>query len=214
MVVSGTDIKYKEFKEKGRVYWTFGNEVLYQMCRDNPLHIDGEVIVGKLLLIGRTYAAALERRKNAEGSSDVFYYDLVAPKMIGVGTNLDEQIALLNKYDGDIKNNAAIVIDTHAFLVRTFDKGLTGLNKRSLASKYLHFHCPNMFYIYDSRADKAVRKLVKKPDKRVLESIEDYDTVYGEFVCRMIELQTYLEEAFGHTVSPRELDDFLLWTIE
>jgi hypothetical protein len=34
----------------------------------------------------------------------------------------------------------------------------SGLNKRSLASKYLHFHVPELFYISDSRAyDDAMR---------------------------------------------------------
>ena len=40
----------------------FGNQVLYQMCRDHPGHTDTDVISGKMWLIGRAYSAAIERR--------------------------------------------------------------------------------------------------------------------------------------------------------
>ncbi|AJH77677.1 hypothetical protein [Heyndrickxia coagulans] len=43
--------------------WSFGNEILYEMCRKNPDHNKADVIVGKIWLIGRSYAAAIENRK-------------------------------------------------------------------------------------------------------------------------------------------------------
>ena len=58
------------------------------------------------------------------------------------------------------ENNIGQIISVHNFLTVIFNE-ISGLDKRSLASKYLHFHLPNLFYIYDSRADNAIRKMVK-----------------------------------------------------
>ena len=86
---------------------------------------------------------------------------------------------------------------------------LTGLEKRSLASKYLHFHCPELFFIYDSRARTAINRYVKRPDKKALDNI-NCDKEYGDFVCRMLELQAFLQERTDCNQSPRTLDSFLL----
>ena len=98
---------------------------------------------------------------------------------------------------------------THKFLMDAFTE-LTGLEKRSLASKYLHFHCPNKFFIYDSRARAAIGKIVKKPNKKILTEIAEYDAEYGDFVCRMLELQKCLDERLGVYENPRSIDSFLL----
>ncbi|MBB6698663.1 hypothetical protein [Clostridium algidicarnis] len=45
--------------------WSFGNEILYEMCGKNRKHKNADVVVGKVWLIGRSYAASIERRKNA-----------------------------------------------------------------------------------------------------------------------------------------------------
>ncbi len=43
--------------------WDFSNGILYKMCADNFEHTQRNKIVGKILVIGRTYAVAIERRK-------------------------------------------------------------------------------------------------------------------------------------------------------
>lgn len=60
--------------------WGWGNEVLYRMCKGNPLHDDEDVIAGKIWLIGRAYAAAIERQagKNLVKGED-FLHEKVAP---------------------------------------------------------------------------------------------------------------------------------------
>src|SRR5215472_4669849 len=56
------------------VCWDWANEVLYQMCRDAPQHTDVDVIAGKLWLIGRAYAAQIERGAGeGEGAGDRIY---------------------------------------------------------------------------------------------------------------------------------------------
>lgn len=214
MVIEGTSERYKTFLETNNTYWGFGNDVLYQMCANNPGHIVEDVILGKIWLIGRSYAAAIERRKRADSySGDDFYHYAVAPKMLSIGPKLDELIGKLKKNKERIIDHVPDILFTHKFLMDAFME-ITGLEKRSLASKYLHFHCPDLFFIYDSRARSAINKYVKKPDKRFLESVKDCDPEYGDFVCRMIELQMYLQDKVGSLETPRNMDTFLLWNGE
>lgn len=210
MIVTNIDREFREYLEKNNKRWIFGNDILYQMCKKNPKHDDEDVIVGKIWLIGRSYAAAIERRKDPVVDGDDFYYDTVAPKMLDIGKELDLKIAELNMATGTVEDNIEAVLDLHKFLTDVFND-ITKMEKRSLASKYLHFHCPDKFFIYDSRANIAIRKIVKRPDKTILLNANDYyDHEYGDFVCHVLELQKYLKEDLGYTASPREIDSFLL----
>lgn len=210
MVVLEVEKQYKDYLAQNNSRWKFGNSILYQMCEDNPFHNDADVVIGKIWLIGRSYAAAIERRKNADDyQGDDFYFDAVAPKMLEIGEDLDNRIISLKNTTGRIIDCVPDILSTHKFLMNTFEE-LTGLEKRSLASKYLHFHCPDKFFIYDSRAKTAIGKIVKKPDKKILSGLEDYDAEYGDFVCRMLELQEYLDKKMGINEKPRSIDSFLL----
>ncbi len=210
MVVSGVEKQYTEYLKQKNSRWEFGNSILYQMCEDNPLHNDSDVVIGKIWLIGRSYAAAIERRKNADDyQGDDFYYDAVAPKMLEIGKELDSRIESLKNNSGIIADCVPEILSTHKYLMDAF-MDLTGLEKRSLASKYLHFHCPEKFFIYDSRARAAIGKIVKRPNKKILLGIDDHDAEYGDFVCRMLELQKYLDEKLGTYEKPRAIDSFLL----
>lgn len=214
MVVAGTENQYKEYLARKDSRWEFGNSILYQMCEDNPLHNDADVLCGKILLIGRSYAAAIERRKNADDyRGDDFYYDAVAPKMLEIGDELDNRIESLKNNTGGIFDCIPEILSTHKFLMDAFTE-VTGLEKRSLASKYLHFHCPEKIFIYDSRAKAAIRIIVKRPDKKILSELVEYDAEYGDFVCRMLELQKYLDEKLGVHEKPRSIDSFLLSTVK
>lgn len=214
MVVAGTENQYKEYLARKNSRWKFGNSILYQMCEDNPLHNDADVLIGKIWLIGRSYAAAIERRKNADDyRGDDFYYDAVAPKMLEIGDELDNRIESLKNNTGGIFDCIPEILSTHKFLMDAFTE-VTGLEKRSLASKYLHFHCPEKIFIYDSRAKAAIRIIVKRPDKKILSELVEYDAEYGDFVCRMLELQKYLDEKLGVHEKPRSIDSFLLSTVK
>ena len=70
----------------------FSNRILYHMCEEYPLHNDKDIIAGKIMIIGRTYAAAIERRdkKNTNSlNTERFYNDVVGPKMLEIGEMLD-----------------------------------------------------------------------------------------------------------------------------
>lgn len=214
MVTAGIEKQYMEFQDQKKTHWDFGNSILYQMCEDNPCHNDTDVVIGKIWLIGRSYAAAIERRKNADDyQGDDFYYDVVGPKMLEIGPELDNRIQSLKKKSGGIEDCVPDMLSTHKFLMDTF-MDLTGLEKRSLASKYLHFHCPEKFFIYDSRAKIAIGKIVKRPDKKILSGIEEYDEEYGDFVSRMLEFQQYLNDKIGIYETPRAIDSYLLSSVK
>ena len=54
--------------------WTIGNNCLYNLCESHPLHNDKQEFIAKIWLIGRTYSASVERRKdNTNISNDNFY---------------------------------------------------------------------------------------------------------------------------------------------
>lgn len=58
-----TNSVYENFRTQDYDYWSFGNQILYDMCLKNPSHTNENVIIGKIWLIGRSYAAAIERIK-------------------------------------------------------------------------------------------------------------------------------------------------------
>lgn len=191
--------------------WDFGNSIIYEMCRKNPYHVDADIIVGKIWIIGRAYAAAIERRKNVESDNmgDDFYFNIVAPKIIEIGRELDERIACLKSHPNITYNNLIEIVETHKFLTDVFSD-ISGLSKRSLASKYLHFHVPNMFYIYDSRAIKGARRYVNSEKSLYNKLILYGDKEYIELVARLFPLQLYIENEFKILANPRMIDSFLL----
>lgn len=190
--------------------WVFANNVLYDLCTEHPEHNDKDCIVAKIWLIGRAYAAAIERRQNNDGiDTDKFYYNVVAPEMLKIGKKLDERIENIKTFPSINIDNLPYILKTHNMLMSLFYK-LTQLEKRSLASKYLHFHCPNGFYIYDSRANSAIKKIIKKDRETPVVEDGNYDKEYKEFCLRMLELQNYITEETGEIPTPRKLDSFLL----
>ena len=131
--------------------WNLGNEVLYKLCADHPDHTAKDVIIAKVWLIGRAYAAAIERRpEKGEFLGDEFYVELVAPRILD--SDIDEWFQELRQ---DVSGTSSVALKVHKKLTDLL-YNITELNKRSLASKYLHFHFPSRFFIYDARAEKSV----------------------------------------------------------
>jgi hypothetical protein len=76
--------------------WNLGNEMLYQLCRNHPDHKSPEVITAKVWLIGRSYAAAIERGRTTEEDGDRFYESRVVPKI--QASRLDEHIDKVRQF--------------------------------------------------------------------------------------------------------------------
>jgi len=64
--------------------WDFSNQVLYDLCSGHSAHVETGHVLAKILLVGRVYAAAIERRRteNVKGGNDDFYLDTVAPILL------------------------------------------------------------------------------------------------------------------------------------
>ena len=184
--------------------WDFGNQVLYDMCRTNPEHTRDQIIIGKMWIIGRTYAAAIERRRRMEvASGDAFYETVVAPKIRK--SSIDSWFeAIRNGCNEDL----ALHLEVHVRMMNLFTE-ISGLEKRSLASKYLHFHFPDRFYIYDSRAHRVVSELAE-PIRNTLPALRDHDDTYARFCLRCRGLHQRISSVLGRVTSMREFDKVLL----
>lgn len=193
--------------------WDFSNKILYELCANYPTHTVKYEVLAKIFFIGRIYAAAIERRKNKgeDENGDDFYIKKVVPKMIN--SKIDKKIQLLNQYDRIDENNYLIVLETHKYLSELFNE-LTELDKRSLSSKYLHFHKPKLFFIYDSRVSTAFssclpRYQISKSDKeKIKEKIVD-DT-YAKFLIKSLKLRNIFEDILEKQITPREYDKILI----
>ncbi len=186
--------------------WDFGNTILYDMCANYPHHKSIDQIVAKIWLIGRSYAAAIERRKNAKEYNEDFYTEVVGPVMMKSG--IDQWIAEINRFRFPSLDNIEKILAVHGSLMNLIKK-MTGMGKRSLASKYLHFHKPNLFFIYDSRAMESIRKLVP-PSKDKFNVRSNIDIEYAKYCLRCIDLRDLIKEKFNTYLTPRELDNILL----
>lgn len=207
-----TSVSVQTAIEHGQI-WDLGNEVLYKLCADFPDHKTDSVIIAKTWLIGRAYAAALERRRIiGDFRGDAFYESHVTLKIREFG--IDAWFELL-RCEG--RQNGRLAVEVHKkFTDLLFD--ITKLKKRSFASKYLHFHFPEKFFIYNSRADKSARELTKKLglkklglEKKSRKNDPDIDAQYANFVTRCELLRKRFFDLTGKTLTPREVDKIFLY---
>ncbi|SRR6266540_5070800 len=186
--------------------WDLGNEVLYRLCREHPKHDNEDEILAKIWLVGRSYSAAIERRPNSNSViGEDFYKEIVGPKVRKA--RIDDWLRPLNKYESPSIGNCRLIIAAHKRLTSLF-KEISGLSKRSLASKYLHFHFPNLFYLYDSRAAQALAATAPRPKE--MPQLDEFDVVYAAHYLRCLELVKRIQQECGVQLSPRRLDDYLL----
>lgn len=186
------------------------NKVLYDFVEKHPSHTDKDFVVAKFWLIGRTYAAAAERCKKDDKKE--FYYYHLAPGI--KSKELDDKIKEIKRRYKTLSNDALYkVLELHKYLVGMI-KDITGKENISLASKYLHFHLPNLVFIYDSRASSVIGDFVKgKIFSKDLEG-KEFDITYAKFAYKAFEIYKELKNInfssnYGDTL-PRVIDNLLL----
>jgi len=183
-------------------YSGYGNEVLYRMCEERPRHDNIDTIMSKLWIIGRAYSAAIER-KAGEG----FSLQQAAEQI--KASEIDSHISKLQKIDRTSLENVDTLLTAHKYFTDVL-KDITDLNKRSLASKYLHFHAPRCVFIYDSIANRRIREIMT-PNKRRFKLKKSFDDDYEGFVYRCI---YYRDKVFENEINalatPRKIDMKLL----
>src|SRR5438045_4112181 len=115
-------------RAKKRSPWSLGNEVLYDLCREHPLHTTKEVVIAKILLIGRVYAAAIERRRpDLSSPSDDFYLQRVVPGIIG--SPLDSWINKAKRQVPGTPEALVVMTEVHWRTTNLF-RSISGLEKR------------------------------------------------------------------------------------
>jgi len=189
--------------------WTFSNNLIYDMCLRHFEHKNIDIVMAKVCIIGRVYSASIERRtvKREVIASDSFYEDNVAPAV--KTSDIHKWLNGLKRFNEVSRQTLPIIIETHSKVVDLFRK-ISGMNKRSLASKYLHFHLPDLFYIYDSRAVDGLRRIL--PRFRTKNLFSACDPKYSKFCQKVFWLQQSIEHTFRKRLTPRQLDRLLLKT--
>lgn len=186
--------------------WRLANDFLYEIVSKYPKHDNEDVIVAKMSIIGRTYAAAVERRKNSNDTPGDFYYDYVAPKLLE--SEMDEKIDLLKQYNAISEDNLPVILSVHKYLMDKLVE-LTATNKRSLASKYLHFHLPELFFIYDSRVASVITDF-SGPWPRNKRVPADCDEEYARFCYKALSIYNNLNGKKYSDSKTRVVDNILL----
>lgn len=186
--------------------WDFANDVLYKLCESFPRHTKGSEIVAKVWLIGRAYAAAIERKRPKAKVGDNFYLGKVAPKI--QKSDFDKWLASLDGVVSPSQDSMNQIIKVHGSVTQLFGR-IAGSQKRSLASKYLHFHLPDLFYIYDSRAARGMQ-LLSETVGRAPKAKASSDSVYSAFAWRCLKLKEHVESEFNVSLTPRQLDNLLI----
>jgi hypothetical protein len=191
------------------------NEVLYNLCKEHPNNKKPEEIIAKVLIIGRVYSSAIERRKNVKKNdyNDDFYEKNVVKEI--KKSNLDKLLEKLPDKITDPKTVINQIVYTHKKLTNTF-KIISNSNNRSLASKYLHFHKPELFFIYDRRAKQSISRIIRSLNIRSLNEKPEIkpskaDMEYLAHCRRCFWLRDKIKEESNMTLNPREIDKILLY---
>lgn len=194
-------------------YGKIGNGTLYEMCKKYPHHNNSAEIIGKVWLIGRSYAVPLERNKNNKNISDDFYNEIVAPAFID--GNFDKLLFSIRKLRGLNEKSIPIILETHRRIMDFICQKITKDNKRSFTSKYLHFHFPNLFFIYDSRASGAIDSVInniggeKEKYKKYVKEAQKFDKNYAKFFAKCFYFWNFCKKE-GVPFSTRQIDSFLI----
>lgn len=204
MVISKKDLA----KARASKHSDLMNEVLYDLAHKYPAHTDEAQIYAKVVIIGRTYAAALERGADHDKMEGKFYADKIVPAI--KDSSLDRLIEDTKNIRKITAKSLGIVLTTHKAVTDILKKH-TGKSNRSFVSKYLHFHCKNAFFIYDSIAKKRLSDLEQCLDyKYELTDSVDTDKEYERFCLKCLALRDAIESKHNVTLTPREMDNLLL----
>ena len=203
------------------------NQMLYEAVRSKPSNTDKAEIIGKLVLIGRTYSAAVERRKTKKAGPDKRQaLDVVMEAACAIA--ISEVEAMLSAVDVDdvlTVERIPEAVKLHLELCHSLKKA-NQRNNSSLASKYLHFHRPKFFPMVDSYVREGwwwvmdSIKLLKSAGAMDAKDSAEYDNRgwsvfgqvvrYGDWCEKVLSLQARLKQDLGCSVSLRQVDNYLL----
>jgi hypothetical protein len=205
----------KAQRERLRVY-SKADDVLYNMCKKWPNHGDYGATQAKVRVIGRVYAAGLERKGKKDKSKGI--YETVAELLYRNRTWIDREFRILRRFKRLSKPACLKILEVHGRIVELLRKETKSkLNFRSFVSKYLHFHIP-IVPIFDSQSLGTINNpdwySWKEYKGHIAISMgKKYDPVYYRFVMQFLLYFSDLEEVTQNP-SVKEADWYLIWSYE
>jgi len=168
---------------------------LYDLCFMYRHHQRDEIVADKLRLITRLYTDSLAWPSKAF-SAEAAAHHLTRSKV-------DHWFGSLSTAE---ELDISLLLELHRRLMKVFHD-LSDEEARSLASKYLHFHFPELFFVYDTRIATALALLIHG-DCGFL-ALAEFDPAYGRFHACCRKLTERIVPLVGRQLSPRELDRVL-----
>lgn len=168
---------------------------LYDLCFMYRHHRRDEIVADKLRLITRLYTDSL----SWPGKS--FCAEATAHSL--TQSPVDHWFGAISTAE---QLDSGLLLELHKRLMGVFSD-INEDEARSLASKYLHFHFPELFFVYDTRIATAM-SLLMEGDCGFL-ALAEFDPAYGRFHACCRKLIDRITPLVGRRLSPRELDRVL-----
>jgi hypothetical protein len=168
---------------------------LYDLCFMYRNHQRDEIVADKLRLITRLYADSPNWPGKAFSAESAAHH-LTCSKV-------DHWFGSLSTAE---ELDVSLLLELHRRVMKLFHD-ITDEEARSLASKYLHFHFPELFFVYDTRIATAL-SLLMHGDCGFL-ALAEFDPAYGRFHACCRKLVDRITPMVGRHLSPRELDRVL-----
>ncbi len=207
-------IDYKKAKRERLKLYSRVDDVLYDMCREWPDHKNIGTVQAKVRIIGRVYAAGLERKGERDKLKGI--YETIAEIFHENRAWIDSEIEELNKFKTISKSSYDRILSVHGNMVKLLRKETRSkLHFRSFVSKYLHFHVP-IVPLFDSVASKTINRSDWYPWKKskghiLIPRRREYDPAYyrffEQFSLYFLDLK---EKKLNPTV--RDADWYLIWS--
>lgn len=170
---------------------------LYDLCFMHRHHMRDDIVVDKLRLITRLYSTSLYNVVPAwPGKS--FSAEATAHNLSR--SSVDHWFGALSTAEA---LDSSLLLELHKRLMDVF-ADIEEEEARSLASKYLHFHFPELFHVYDTRIASALSLLMAGECGFL--ALADFDAAYGRFHACCRKLTERVAPLVGRNLSPRELD--------
>lgn len=188
------------------------NKMLYDAVATHPSNTDPSAIIGKLLLIGRTYSASVERRKtNGETKDERQALEVVIAAAEAIAKS--QCARMLDEFSWDQRLTPECLPEVVA-IHRELCSALQLANNRensSLASKYLHFHRPGLFPIVDSYVREGWSWIMEELEQNY-RGWRTFGQVsrYQDWCARILILRELLEKHTQQPISLRQVDNYLL----
>lgn len=198
---------YEEAEAAYAESWERIDMWLYQLCASSD-HSSRVDVQAKITIVGRTYSAGLERHVVLQDGQDD-RLAVAADHLASHGPEIDAWLALLAPATGDLTpGRLADIVQVHGLFTSLIAE-ISRTSPRSFASKYLHFHCPDV-PVYDGYATAALcADFPLSPGVRPFARPTGADEEYYSYCCRF---WTMYKRAQFNGLKPRlKVLDFMLW---